>query len=63
MKIYLNITFSKIMAFLILACGTTYAFIYEEPTLLTFSITASAGLIGWKQQKDKEEKKYETKLD
>jgi hypothetical protein len=59
MKFFLNITFSKIMAFLILILGTAYSFVTKESSVITFAITVSAGLIGWKQQKDKEEKRYE----
>lgn len=63
MKFSLFITFSKLMAFLILVAGTVYSILNNEATVITLAIITSAGLIGWKQQKDKEIKSNEKVTD
>lgn len=54
MKFNLYITFSKLMAFLILIAGTMYSVLNHEATVITLAIITSAGIIGWRQQKQKE---------
>ena len=50
----LYITFSKIMALLILASSSWYAIANKDNSILILGMTISAGLIGWRQQKQKE---------
>jgi len=59
MKFYINITFSKLMAFLILSAGTTYSILTEEANVIILAITVAGGIVGWRQQKQKEIKTYE----
>jgi hypothetical protein len=51
------------MAFLILCVGTIYSLLNNEATVITFAITVAGGLIGWRQQKQKEIKNHEKKSD
>jgi len=48
MKINIIITLSKIMAYIILIIGSTYAFIYKDATVLIATFSAAATIIAIK---------------
>jgi len=54
MKFSINITWSKLMALIILLIGAGYSYLTQTAGVITLTIPISAGIIGWKQQKDKE---------
>ena len=51
-EIQITLTFSKIMALLILAGGVTAGLILDDASVVTLGITIGAALIGWKQGAD-----------
>lgn len=53
-KINIELTWSKIMAFLILVVSTWYSLANNEATVITLGIITIGGILGWKQQKDRE---------
>ena len=59
-KFRLNITWSKIMSFLILLVASICAYKTKESSVAIIGMTISAGLLGWRQQKTKEIKKIES---
>lgn len=42
------------MALIILLIGAGYSYLTQTAGVITLTIPISAGIIGWKQQKDKE---------
>lgn len=59
MKAHINLTYSKLMATGILIIGAGYSFYTKEAHVITLAITVAAGLLGWKQQKDKEKEQIQ----
>ena len=51
-EIQVTLTFSKIMALLVLAGGVTSGLILDDASIVTLGITIGAALIGWKQGAD-----------
>lgn len=56
-KFNLNITFSKLMAFLILLCATAFSFKAKDHSVMILGMTISAGIIGYRQHNQKQIKK------
>ena len=48
-RLKIIISFSKIMALLILTVGSTYSFKHKDASVIIVSITTAAALIGTKQ--------------
>ncbi len=57
--IRLHITFSKLMSFLILIASSWYGLKTKDSSVIILGMTISAGLIGWRQQKQKQIKENE----
>ena len=51
-EVQVTLTFSKIMAFMVLCGGIASGLILEDGSLVTLGITVGAALIGWKQGAD-----------
>ena len=60
LKINIDLTNSKIIADIIIILSIIYAFVYNDGTIFIGGIGLGAGLLGWKQQKDKELKNKKT---
>ena len=61
MKFNIELTWSKIMTLLILISASWYSIDNHEATVITLAIITIAGILGWKQQKDKEKIKINEK--
>jgi hypothetical protein len=47
-KVNIIITASKLLAFIVLAVGSVYSFIYKDPSVITVAMSMSAVLMGAK---------------
>jgi len=59
MKFNITVTFSKLMALLILLSGLVISIYTKEISVILTCVPIAAALIGWKQQKDNEAVKAE----
>lgn len=53
-SVKIELSFSKIMAFLILVVTTWYSIANHEVTVITLGVMTVGAILGWKQHKDKQ---------